>query len=410
MLRRTFLQAAALGIAATGAGRALAAALNADSQHRLFFTSSGKTCCVSLAGGDVRTLEPAAPHQETWQPAGFFPDGRLLLLSMEARRDGPGKPFEEYYHQTPTHLWTYDLDADVLTEIVSKERMAPFYTPQLLLPEGRILVQVVRDKAGQLYNMRLDGTDAREFTGAGEGMPYGLSLSPDGTRAAFHIAGPTGYQVWTSDLEGGARVCLAAHADYLYFGTSWSPDGRWVAYQACRHGEDPGHDWADLCASRPDGSEQRLLTEGQALWFCATYGNATSRGGGSNVPTWTKDGMILCSRRLPDSRPAWEYQADRPDLDHFNREYKPEQARGGAEICKIAVDDGSALPLSRSESTTWDFRGCESPDGQWIAFCRCVSGEMPALWVMNGVGGEQRMLTRGLNGSGADHPRWAPRA
>jgi hypothetical protein len=87
--------------------------------------------------------------------------------------------------------------------------MAPFYTPQLLLNDERMLVQVVRNKIGQTFSMNLDGTDAREFTRAGEGLPYGLSLSPDKRRVAYHIASPAGYQIWTSDLAGGQRIKIA---------------------------------------------------------------------------------------------------------------------------------------------------------------------------------------------------------
>jgi TolB protein len=47
-----------------------------------------------------------------------------------------------------------------------------------------------REIVGQIFSMNLDGTGAREFTRAGEGLPYGLSLSPDGRRVAFHLAGP----------------------------------------------------------------------------------------------------------------------------------------------------------------------------------------------------------------------------
>ena len=67
---------------------------------------------------------------------------------------GPGRPFEEYYTQTPTHLWVYDLDKDSLTKIATRDRLAVFYTPALLLGDERILVQVVRHKAGQIFSMR----------------------------------------------------------------------------------------------------------------------------------------------------------------------------------------------------------------------------------------------------------------
>ena len=83
------------------------------------------------------------PNQATWQPGSIFPDGRrVLFLSMEPRRDGPGKPFDEYYTQTPTHLWIHDLSTGTLEEICTKERMAPFVTPALLVGDDRLLVQV----------------------------------------------------------------------------------------------------------------------------------------------------------------------------------------------------------------------------------------------------------------------------
>ena len=215
-------------------------------------------------GSGLRYLEFDVPGQATWQPGGFLSDGRhVILLSMEPRRDGPGRPFEEYYTQTPTHLWLYDLDSEALTEIANRERLAVFYTPALVVRDDRILVQVVRNKVGQIFSMNLDGTDAREFTKAGEGLPYGLSASPDGARVAFHLASPQGYQIWTSDPDGGNRIKVAAHPGHLYFGTSWSPDGKWVLYQDCHFRGDPGHDWSDICIGRADGSEHRVLTEGQ---------------------------------------------------------------------------------------------------------------------------------------------------
>jgi TolB protein len=377
--------------------------------NRLLFTSQGKTGLIDVDGGGTRFFDFQVPGQATWQPGPFFAGGRrLIFLSMEPRRDGPGRPFEEYYTQTPTHLWVHDLESGALDEICTVERLAVFYTPALLLTGGRILVQVVRNRVGQIYSMRLDGSGAREFTQAGEGLPYGLSLSPDGERVAFHLASPQGYQVWTSDTDGAHRVLVAAHPEHLYFGTSWSPDGQWILYADCLYREDPGHDWADVCIGRADGSEHRVLTSGQAMWFAATYGDPQTRGGGSNVPAWTSDGRILFPRRLPRSRVPWEFQPARPDVDHFNRDYKPELARGGSEISRLDPRDGSVTVLTRSDPPVWDFRAVESPDGAHIAFCRAETGGAPGIWVMDADGRNPRLLTRGLEDRGADHPRWVP--
>jgi TolB protein len=407
--REFFVAASLLPALAFSRGRwAMAGAADAPRHGRLFFTSQGKTALVNADGSGLRYLHFDKPDQVTWQPTTVFPDGRrVLLLSMEPRRDGPGRPFAEYYTQTPTHIWIHDLDSGSLEEICTKDRLAPFETPALLLGlSDRLLVQVVRKNVGQIFSMRLDGSDPREFTRAGEGLPYGLSLSPDGRRVAFHLAGPEGYQVFTSNTDGSDRVRVAAMPGHLYFGTIWSPDGRWILYVDCLPGEDPGHDWADVCIGRADGSEHRVLTSGKSMWFAATYGDPKTRGGGSNVPAWARDGSILFPRRLPGSRVPWEYQPNRPDVDHFNRDFKPELARGGTEICRLDPRDGHVTVLTHSDPPLWDFRASESPDGKYVAFCRAKTGGAPAIWVMEADGKDPRLITHGTDDIGADHPRW----
>lgn len=410
--RRAFLAAAML----SPLGRSLADATSGQASGqkepvpgRILFTTQGKTALMNADGTGLRYFNFNVPNQATWQPGGFFSDGRrMLFLSMEPRRDGPGKPFAEYYHKTPTHLWVYDFEDESLTEVANEARIAVFYTPQLLLGDERILMQVVRDEGAQVLNMKLDGTDAREFTRLGEGVPYGFHASSDGRRVAYHLASPSGYQIWTSDTEGGNRTLVAGHPEHLYFCPRWSPDGQWLAFQDCLYQHDPGHDWSDLCISRPDGSELRSLTSGQALWFGATYGNPDNRGGGSNTPVWTRDGAILCSHRLPGSKVAWEFQPDRPDVDHFNRDFKPDLARGGAEIRRIEPETGESMRLTQSDPPVWDFRQSESPDGRQLVFCRAETGGVPGIWVAGADGANPRLLTNGLDARGADHPQWVP--
>lgn len=407
----SILHAATAAIVLVFSGFALATANAAPHAGErptcLLYTTQGQSARINVDGSGQQYFEFSVPNQATWQPGPIFPDGnRIIFLSMEPRRDVSGKPFDEYYTQTPTHLWLYNLLTGELQEICTKERLAVFVTPALLLENDRLLVQVVRDKVGQIYSVRLDGSDAREFTRAGEGLPYGLSLSPDGRRVAFHLAGPSGYQVWTANLDGGQRRLIAGDPQHLYFGTSWSPDGQSILFVDCHFQDDPGHDWADVCVGHVDGSRHRVLTSGQSMWFAATYGTPETRGGGSNLPAWTRDGKILFPRRHPDSKVAWEYQPQRPDLDHFNRDYKPQLARGGTEICLLDPRDGSCQPLTRNEPGIWDFRAIESPDGRWIAFCRAATGQAPALWVMESDGSNPRPLTGGWQNRGADHPRW----
>ena len=408
--RRQFLTATALGITALQT-REAAQGQTANWTGQLLFTSQGRTGLVDLNTLHVKYLELDAPGQATWQVAAVFPDRkRLVLLSMEPRRDGPGKPFEEYYTQTPTHLWLYDLASGQLEEICHRERMAPFVTPALLIGEDRLLIQVVKNKVGQIFSVRLDGSDAREFTRAGEGLPYGLSLSPDGQRVAFHLASPQGYQVHTSRIDGTQRVQVAGAPGHLYFGTQWSPDGKSILFVDCLHEADPGHDWADVCVGAADGAAvggaHRVLTQNQSMWFAATYGDERSRGGGSNVPAWTSDGNIIFPRRSPGAKVPWQYRVGQPDLDHFNRDFKPDQAVGGTQLCELDAATQVVKQLTNAELGTWDFRGSPSPDGKLIAFCRARTGEASALWVVDRSTREAKLLTRGIDNLSADHPRW----
>ena len=114
------------------------------------------------------------------------------------------------------------------------------------------------------------------------------------------------------------------------------------------------------------------------------------------------------SARLPNSQVAWEFQSQRPDVDHFNRDFKPEKARGGTEICLLNPSDGKVTRLTHSKPPVWDFRASESSDGRHIVFCRAATGAAPAVWVMDADGSNQRMIMRGLEDKGVDYPRWLP--
>ena len=380
-------------------------------EPQLLYTSAGRTWRILPAetAPTPRPLEFRAPDQVTWQPAGFFADGRVLLLSMEQRQDGPGRPFDQYYTLTKTHIWRGHPDTGALEELATRDRLAVFETPALLLPgDERMLIQVAKPGSGKIFNVRLDGSDAREFTREGDGFPYGLSASPDGTRIAFHTAGPSphSYRIWTADSRGDERVLIAGDPAHLFFAPMWSPDGRHVLFQDCRHHEDPGHDWADVCMAPADGGPLQRLTEGQEAWFGATYGPADRKGGGSNVPQWMPDGSVAFSARLPGSRVPWVYQSQRADTDHFNREFLPAESRGGTYACRLDPRTGTRKALTAPEAGRWDFRITPSPDGRQIAFCRARTGESPSLWIMNADGSGARPLTSGHEGTGADHPRW----
>ena len=367
------------------------------------FASRGKIGLINPDGTGEHYLEFDVPGQVSWQVGPQFSDGRrLILLSVEEGKAWEGK--------VQTHLWTYDLQSQGLTEIATRDRPAPFMTCCALLPgEERMVVGPIVDGEQRIYTMNLDGSDQVPLTHRGEGFAYCVDLSPDSTRLAFHVTGPGGlpYRINVMGIDGQNRITVAHQPDHLYFGPVWSSDGEWLLYQDCHFRTDPGHDWSDLCLGRPDGSEHRVVTQGRRQWFGTSYGSPETRGGGSELPQWSPVGSVVTyTRTLPGSKTAWEFQPQRPDADHFNRDYKPDEARGGTEICLLNPFSGEVKQLSHSDPPLWDFRARFSPDGKRLLFSRAAVGCPCEVWVMDADGGDQRFLTRGYQQMGADHARW----
>ena len=412
-----------------------------DHQSRILFNSHGRLGVIDLdatgptAGTDdsagpahldaittkagVRVWYPVldVPGMASWGWGPVFEDRRRVILSSYE----PGKAWEG---NVRVHLWIYDLEEDrLLKEIALKNRPAPFMGCTHILPgEERLVTNPIIDGKQRIWTMDLDGSDPKEITGAEDGFVYCVQISPDGRRFAYHatfLEGRDSYCVFVSDLDGGNRVEVAGAQGHLYFGPMWSPDGKWLIYQDCHYPDDPGHDWADLCLGSPDGPEgpegpdgpygatHRKVTTGQRQWFATSYGNPDSRGGGSNIAQWTPDGKrVTYTRAEPGSRTAWPYQPQRPDTDHFNRDYYPEEARGGTAICLLDPFTGEESEFIQFEERVWNFRSAWSPDGAQFAFCRAEVGSPSGIWLVDADGGNARMLTDGYDHLGADHPVW----
>ena len=376
-----------------------------DDPLRLLFNSRGRLGVYELEDSRAWYPDPDVPGMASWGWGPVFDDRRRVILSSYE----PGKAWEG---NVRVHLWIYDLvEIRLLEEIALKNRPAPFMGCSHILPgEDRLLVNPIIDGKQRIWTMDLDGSDPLEVTGAEEGFVYCVQISPDGQKIAYHatmLADRDSYCIFVSDLDGGNKVEVAAAEGHLYFGPMWSPDGQWLIYQDCHYADDPGHDWADLCLGSRDGSVNRKVATGQRQWFATSYGDPETRGGGSNMAQWTPDGKTVAyTRAEPGSRTAWPYQAERPDTDHFNRDYYPEDARGGTAICLLDPFKGKETEFIPYESRVWNFRAAWSPDGSLFAFCRTNVGSPSGIWLVNADGGDPRRLTDGYLHQGADHPVW----
>lgn len=374
----------------------------------IFFISDRRIGAIRPDASGECYPEFTAPGQVYWQMAYVFPDGRQAVLLSQEPPKNPTAAFSDPdgLAFAKTHLWRYDFIGKTMREI----ELPPYTGVIGVLPGGdRFLIGGNADNVACLFTTDLDGAH-REDIFSGPGYAYCHALSPDGRRVAYHITGTPGrpgYEIYVNDIASKARLLIASDDAYIHFGPTWSPDGQWLLYQRCAHRQDPGHEHSDLCLSRADGSEHRLVTTGQLHWFSAAHGTPARHSAGSNLPVWSPDGLrIACALLLPGSRFPWQWASGRPDTDHFNRDYQPELARGGTQICLIDPATGKITPITHDDPPTWNFRLAWSPDGARLAFVRADVGCMPELWVMDADGGDRRFLTRGANRTGAEHPRW----
>ncbi len=261
--------------------------------------------------------------------------------------------------------------------------------------------------------MQLDGSDRATSPRPGEGLPYGLSLSPDGQRVAFHLASPEGYQVWTSDLRRRQpRACGGASGSHLYFGTNWSPDGKWVLYVDCHYQADPGHDWCDVCIGRADGSEHRVLHHGPGDVVCGHIRRSQDAWRRLERACWTHDGRDSVSRAArPAQRCRGSIRPAAPTSIISIATSSPSDAQGGTEICRLDPRPARIEALTHGEPPNVGF------SRQRVAR-RQAPGFLPRRHRRSArrsgrrtpTASNPRQITQGQDNQGADHPRWLPQS
>lgn len=213
----------------------------------------------------------------------------------------------------------------------------------------------------------LDGSGVTRLT-THPASDHGASWSPDGSMIAFNSERSGSDQVWRRNVEAGTwgayLVQLTQDTDHGRVNNflSWSPDGRWIAFEADRDRDDP----EIYLANAVDGTNQQRLTFTRAL---------------DEVPSWSPDGTrILFSSDMHGDPQSGDYDIYIMNVD-------------GSEQARLTQTPGAASYPTMS------------PDGQKIAYSyNEEDGDSSRIMIMNADGSGQEMLIE--NGS---IPRFAPR-
>lgn len=153
-------------------------------------------------------------------------------------------------------LWRIDTDGTSAVQLTTTPGVAerfPVWRPKRGVGIGQIAF--VRDDSvfgSQIWLMRGDGAKQQPLTADATLKDQLPDWSPDGKWLAYEAAG----DIWVMRADGSEQQNLT-NTPEVEFGTAWSPDGQRIAFL-----RDPADPTRRVWTMRPDGSDQRVLLPG----------------------------------------------------------------------------------------------------------------------------------------------------
>ena len=134
-------------------------------------------------------------------------------------------------------VWVYDPQRDAMTRLTFG---GSFYLSPRWSPDGH---HVVFSSLGNgIFQARADGASQPQALTQGKSNQIPWSFTPDGKRLAYYDSGAGNNQLWTVPLEDqGGQLKAGTPEPFLKSSfndaaPSFSPDGRWLAYQSNESG------------------------------------------------------------------------------------------------------------------------------------------------------------------------------
>jgi len=158
--------------------------------------------------------------QRTLEHARVSPDGRLLAFEVDSANSS---------------VWLYDRSRSTLTpHVTGFDNATPVWSPK----GDRIAFRSNREGEFNLFWQAADGSAPPERLTASEYRQHPSSWSPDGKMLAYQERRPeTGWDLWLLSMDGERvrKPLLQTRSNEKF--PMFSPDGRWIAYDSDESGQ-----------------------------------------------------------------------------------------------------------------------------------------------------------------------------
>ena len=221
-------------------------------------------------GRSLGTLGEPGDLGESLDPGGvrFSPDHRTIALHARDEADGN------------VNIWLYDVTRGVRTRFTF-DRATPDSIP-VWSPDGRTIVfHSNRSGHQDLYRKPVDGSRNEELLYSDSQHKFPSSFSPDGRYLAYQSLDPANaFDIWILPdplgVPGASKPFQFVRTEFNEQDPQFSPDGHWIAYVSNQSGRNnvfvapfPGPAGGTKQVSTAGGTQPRWRADGKELFFVA---------------------------------------------------------------------------------------------------------------------------------------------